>query len=291
MAFLLLGAILGPASMRWATLRPAIAPANRALAVLPHVALHRDLDMPFERAQIELRAGIALAASGERELAVEQLTSAYRVARRLAARPLAAEAAREVSALGESVSRRLGVRAAAHAHGAGLSRRELEVVRLLAVGRTNREIAHELYLSTRTVDMPVRNILRKLDSRSRVEAAHRAGELGLSLVDTLPTLGDQPWVWRRSGELQAGVYLLSDANLDHFGSSAWDSGRTVLYRDGEPILESEEPGFAFAEQLPPGGRSRSRWSCSPSPERRACRSASPPSRRRSTAARPGRGRR
>ena len=50
---------------------------------------------------------------------------------------------------------------------------------LIAVGRTNRDVAQELFLSPRTVDMHVRNILRKLDSHSRVEAAHRAGELGL----------------------------------------------------------------------------------------------------------------
>ena len=77
------------------------------------------------------------------------------------------------------MSRRLGARAAADANGAGLSRRELEVVRLLSVGRTNREIAHDLFLSPRTVDMHVRNILRKLNCRSRVEAAHRASDLGL----------------------------------------------------------------------------------------------------------------
>jgi DNA-binding NarL/FixJ family response regulator len=143
------------------------------------VELHRSLELPFERAEIELRAGIALAAAGEREPGLERLSDAYRSARKLGARPLAAEAAREVAALGESVVRRLGRRAAADAEGAGLSRRELEVVRLVAVGRTNREIAQELFLSPRTVDMHVRNILRKLDCRSRVEAAHRAGELGL----------------------------------------------------------------------------------------------------------------
>ncbi len=84
-----------------------------------------------------------------------------------------------MSVLGESVSRTLGVRAAADADGAGLSRRELEVVRLLSDGCTNREIAEQLVVSRRTVDMHVRNILRKLDCRSRVEAAKRAGELGL----------------------------------------------------------------------------------------------------------------
>ena len=65
------------------------------------------------------------------------------------------------------------------AEGAGLSRREREVLRLVSVGRTNREIARDLFLSPRTVDMHVRNILRKLDCRSRVEAAGRERELGL----------------------------------------------------------------------------------------------------------------
>jgi DNA-binding NarL/FixJ family response regulator len=126
-----------------------------------------------------LRAGVALAASGERELALERLGDAYRTAKKLGARPLAADAAKEVSALGESVVKRLGSRAAADAHWGGLSRRELEVLRHVAAGRTNREIAQELFLSPRTVDMHVRNVLRKLDCRSRVEAAQRAGELGL----------------------------------------------------------------------------------------------------------------
>jgi ATP/maltotriose-dependent transcriptional regulator MalT len=153
--------------------------ATAAEQICRGAELHRELDMPFERAQIELRAGIALAAAGDRELAIDHLSSAYRAARKLGARPLAAEAAREVSVLGESVSRRLGVRAAADADGAGLSRRELQVIRLLSDGRTNREIAEDLVLSSRTVDMHVRNILRKLDCRSRVEAAKRAGELGL----------------------------------------------------------------------------------------------------------------
>jgi len=143
------------------------------------VELHRGLDIPYERAEIELRAGVTLAAAGEREAALERLGSAYRSARKLGARPLAAEAAREVAALGESVAKRLGRRAEADAEGAGLTRRELEVVRLVATGSTNKEIAQELFLSPRTVDMHVRNILRKLDCRSRGQAAHKAGQLGL----------------------------------------------------------------------------------------------------------------
>ena len=70
--------------------------ATAAAQLARAVELHRELDLPFERAQIELRAGVALAAAGERETALERLCDAYRAARRLGARPLAAEAAREV---------------------------------------------------------------------------------------------------------------------------------------------------------------------------------------------------
>jgi DNA-binding CsgD family transcriptional regulator/tetratricopeptide (TPR) repeat protein len=143
------------------------------------VELHGTLAIPFERAQIELRAGVVLARAGRREEGLERLCSAYRTATKLGARPLAAAAAQEVAALGESVAQRLGARAVAQADGVQLTRRELEVLRHVSIGRTNREIAQELFLSPRTVDMHVRNLLGKLDCRSRVEASHRAGELGL----------------------------------------------------------------------------------------------------------------
>ncbi|MEA2151504.1 MAG: hypothetical protein QOD69_3334, partial [Solirubrobacteraceae bacterium] len=143
------------------------------------VEIFRGLDVPFERAQVELRAGVALAAAGEHERALERLRDAYLTARKLRAQPLAAEAAAEVAGLGASVTRWLGGRAAAATARGGLTPRELEILRHVAVGRTNREVAQELFLSPRTVDMHVRNMLRKLDCRSRVEAAHRAGELGL----------------------------------------------------------------------------------------------------------------
>jgi DNA-binding NarL/FixJ family response regulator len=143
------------------------------------VELHRALAIPHERAQVELRAGVALAAAGQREEALERLCDAYRNATKLGARPVAAEAAREVAAMGESVAQRLGSRAATAADEVKLTRRELEVLRHVSVGRTNREIAEELFISPRTVDMHVRNLLGKLDCRSRMEASHRAGELGL----------------------------------------------------------------------------------------------------------------
>ena len=138
-----------------------------------------DLTVPYERAETELRAAVALAAAGERGLAIERLTAVYRAARRLGARPLATAAAEELARLGEKVERRLGRRAAGELEHAGLSRREVEVLRLVSVGRTNREIAQELFLSPRTVDMHVRNVLTKLGCRSRTEATRRAVELGL----------------------------------------------------------------------------------------------------------------
>ena len=60
--------------------------------------LHADLDAPFERAQIAVRAGVALAAAGERELAAQRLEEAYRAARRLGSRPVANAAADELAA-------------------------------------------------------------------------------------------------------------------------------------------------------------------------------------------------
>jgi DNA-binding NarL/FixJ family response regulator len=137
------------------------------------------LQLPFELAQTQARAGVALEAAGHRAAAVDRLTDAYRTARKLGARPLARRAAAELASMGEQVERRLGRRAAAQLEGPGLTRREHEVMRLVAAGNTNREIAQELFLSTRTVDMHVRNILGKLSCRSRADATRRAGELGL----------------------------------------------------------------------------------------------------------------
>jgi DNA-binding NarL/FixJ family response regulator len=106
-------------------------------------------------------------------------THAARTLRRMAEHPLAAQVADDLAALGERVERRLGRIAAAQLANGGLTRREVEVVRLVAVGQTNREIARELFLSPRTVDTHVHNIRTKLGCRSRADAARRATELGL----------------------------------------------------------------------------------------------------------------
>ena len=63
---------------------------------------------------------------------------------------------------------------------AGLSQREVEVLRLIASGKTDREIAEELFISFRTVGNHVRNILNKTNSTNRTEAATYAAHQGLT---------------------------------------------------------------------------------------------------------------
>jgi DNA-binding CsgD family transcriptional regulator len=148
--------------------------------------LFRDVDAPFERAHMQTRAGAALVAAGEREAGIERLVNAYRTFRKLGARPFWLQAAAELEALGEPVDRRLGRLAARDLENGGLTRRELEILRLVAVGRTNREIARDLFLSPRTVEMHVRHMLSKLDCRSRTEATGKAHELGLLQAPAIP---------------------------------------------------------------------------------------------------------
>jgi DNA-binding CsgD family transcriptional regulator len=60
-----------------------------------------------------------------------------------------------------------------------LSQRELEVLLMVATGRSNQEIAAELYVATGTVKAHLNNIFRKLEARSRLEAVTRARDLRL----------------------------------------------------------------------------------------------------------------
>ena len=68
----------------------------------------------------------------------------------------------------------------------GLTQREVEVLRLVALGRTNREVAEELVITENTAARHVANILGKTSSANRTEAATYAGAQGL-LVAPLST--------------------------------------------------------------------------------------------------------
>jgi two-component system, NarL family, response regulator LiaR len=61
----------------------------------------------------------------------------------------------------------------------GISKREYEVLELIAQGLSNQEIADKLFVSLNTVKTHSSNLFMKLDARRRTQAIHRAKELGL----------------------------------------------------------------------------------------------------------------
>jgi DNA-binding NarL/FixJ family response regulator len=83
----------------------------------------------------------------------------------------------------ELVARRARIRGVESVDGsdhiAGLTAREVDVLRLVAEGRTNPEIGKTLYMSPKTASVHVSRILAKLDARTRTEAVGVAHRLGL----------------------------------------------------------------------------------------------------------------
>ncbi|NEW40078.1 response regulator transcription factor [Nocardia cyriacigeorgica] len=145
----------------------ATARADCAVAVpqLRHaVRIWSELGAPYETARCRVDIGRALRALGDEDSARSEFAAARRVFAELGAAP----AEREVSAL-------LTPRAPG-----GLSARELEVLRLVAAGRSNPEIASALVLSEKTVARHLSNIFTKLDVTSRTAAAAFAYEHGLT---------------------------------------------------------------------------------------------------------------
>lgn len=139
--------------------------------------LLRDSDSPYEETCTRLRAGQVLAVLGRAEDAKEHLSAAHRSACNLNAVTLTRQAAAALNGLGVVTERR-GVRPTGEAAN-GLTRRQSEVLKLVALGHSDKAIAQKLQLSPRTVEMHVGHILASLDSRSRTEAVGKAAELGL----------------------------------------------------------------------------------------------------------------
>jgi DNA-binding NarL/FixJ family response regulator len=135
------------------------------------------------------RAEALLAAHGGREAARALLAEAHSACVVMGAEPLRADV--------EALARRARIELPgpatppADAEGAtraqqqpaaetlGLTARELDVLALLADGRTNRQIAEALYISVKTAGAHVSSILRKLDATTRTQAAAVALHAGL----------------------------------------------------------------------------------------------------------------
>jgi DNA-binding CsgD family transcriptional regulator len=129
----------------------------------------------YEEARCRWRLAEAWLLEGDRDQAATQARAAHELAERLGAAPL-------LEAL-ESLGRRgrldLGVQPPPRPGGPALTPRELEVLRLVAAGRSNGQIAEALFISRKTASVHVSNILAKLGVHTRTEAAAAAHRLGL----------------------------------------------------------------------------------------------------------------
>jgi DNA-binding CsgD family transcriptional regulator/tetratricopeptide (TPR) repeat protein len=147
---------------------------------------------PYPLGQALLRAAEVALACGDRDSAAARLTRAAPLAAGLGAQPLGQEIAILARRAGMRLARPAdgepgpdggegghGGNSAAGTSGLGLTGRELEVLRLVAAGRSNREIAAELFISPKTASVHVSNILGKLGAATRGEAAAKAHALRL----------------------------------------------------------------------------------------------------------------
>jgi len=116
----------------------------------------QEIEAPHAAARVRVLIGAAYRSLGDRGAEEMELDAARWVFEDLGALP---ELAR-LQALARATPRGAG----------GLSRREVEVLRLVATGKTNRAIAAELFISERTVERHVSNLFVKLDLSSRAAA-------------------------------------------------------------------------------------------------------------------------
>lgn len=138
--------------------------ARAALGALRHAwAAWQELEVPYEAARVRVLIGLACRQLGDEETALMELDAARWVFEQLGAAPDLARA--------QALSRK----ARAKPPG-GLTARELEVLRQVATGKTNRSIAADLFLSEKTVARHVSNIFTKLGLSSRAAATAYAYE-------------------------------------------------------------------------------------------------------------------
>jgi DNA-binding CsgD family transcriptional regulator/tetratricopeptide (TPR) repeat protein len=142
--------------------RAALEPLRRAWAAWVR------LDVPYEIARTRVLLARAGCAVGDEDGARLELETACQAFERLGAAPDLTAARAEMGRLAPGVPRVVG-----------LTDREVEVLRLVATGRTNRAIAAELFLSEKTVARHLSNIFDKLDLPSRAAATAYAYEHGL----------------------------------------------------------------------------------------------------------------
>jgi DNA-binding CsgD family transcriptional regulator len=122
-----------------------------------------EIDAPYELARARVLLGLAFRDLGDRDGARLEFDAAHEVFDRIGARPDSARAA----ALATE---------AAEVSGSSLTGREVEVLRLIATGATNRSIAGRLAISEKTVARHISNIFTKLDLPSRAAATAYAYE-------------------------------------------------------------------------------------------------------------------
>jgi ATP/maltotriose-dependent transcriptional regulator MalT len=126
---------------------------------------------PLLSARALLAEGKARAAGDDRQSAIPILLEAHATLDRFGARRRRDEAARELRRLGHRTTRPTRT-----SDDDPLTAREREIAELVASGRTNREIAEQIVVSTRTIEAHLRNIYAKLEVRSRVELTRQLAE-------------------------------------------------------------------------------------------------------------------
>jgi len=126
-----------------------------------------ELHTPVQRLLATFRLGIALQKAGNLEKTQELLQKALQEARQLGMRPFISKI--ELVLEGLTPQKRTIFEKTIPV-GIPLTERQMDILKGISDGLSNKEIASKLYLSTRTVDMHVGNILDRLNCRSRAEA-------------------------------------------------------------------------------------------------------------------------